>query len=52
MGAGTLSTRERGVPAGFNIVEIGEREVHVAAQGWTGSHFETLRTWSLDRRSA
>ncbi len=49
-GAGTLSVRERGVPAGFNIVEADEREIHVKAQAWKGSHYETSRTWSLDRR--
>lgn len=49
-GAGTLSLRERGVPAGFNIVEADEREIHVKAQAWKGSHYETARTWSLDRR--
>lgn len=49
-GAGTLSMRERGVPAGFNIVEVDDREIHIKAQAWTGSHFETTRTWSLDRR--
>lgn len=49
-GAGTLSVRERGVPASFNVVEIEEAEMRVAALGWTGSHFEPYRTWSLDRR--
>jgi 3',5'-cyclic AMP phosphodiesterase CpdA len=50
VGAGTLSLRERGVPAGFNIVEIERAAIRVAALGWTGSHFEPYRTWSLDRR--
>lgn len=50
VGAGTLSTRERGVPAGFNVVEIEGAAIRVAALGWTGSHFESYRTWSLDRR--
>jgi len=49
-GAGTLSVRERGVPAGFNIIEADAREIRVVAQAWTRSHFETTRTWSLDRR--
>jgi len=49
-GAGTLSVRERGVPAGFNVVEIEDVEMRVAALAWTGSHFEPYRTWSLDRR--
>jgi 3',5'-cyclic AMP phosphodiesterase CpdA len=50
VGASTLSTRERGVPAGFNVVEIEGAAIRIAALGWTGSHFESYRTWSLDRR--
>jgi 3',5'-cyclic AMP phosphodiesterase CpdA len=48
--AGTLSQRERGVPAGFNILEADAAAVRVTALAWSGSHFEPLRTWSLDRR--
>jgi 3',5'-cyclic AMP phosphodiesterase CpdA len=50
IGAGTLSTRERGAPAGFNIIEFDESEVRVTAQGWTGSKFEPTRTWAVTRR--
>jgi hypothetical protein len=50
VGAGTLSVRERGVPPGFNVVEIERAAIRVAALVWTGSHFEPYRTWSLDRR--
>lgn len=50
-GAGTLSVRERGVPAGFNIVEADDREIRIMAQAWKGSHFETSRTWALERRT-
>lgn len=50
VGAGTLSVRERGSPSGFNVVEIDEAAIRVVALGWTGSHFEPYRTWSLDRR--
>jgi 3',5'-cyclic AMP phosphodiesterase CpdA len=49
-GAGTLSVRERGVPASFNVVEIDEAALRIAALGWTGSHFEPFRTWAVDRR--
>jgi 3',5'-cyclic AMP phosphodiesterase CpdA len=52
VGAGTLSIRERGVPAGFNVVEIDGAAIRIAALGWTGSHFEPYRTWSLDRRES
>jgi 3',5'-cyclic AMP phosphodiesterase CpdA len=50
VGAGTLSVRERGVPAGFNVVDIEGAAIRIAALGWTGSHYEPYRTWSLDRR--
>jgi hypothetical protein len=52
VGAGTLSLRLRGSPPGFNVVEWDAREMRVQAMGWTGSHFEPHRTWSLPRRSA
>lgn len=50
-GAGTLSTRERGVAPGFNIIETDEAELHVTALAWNGSRFESARAWSLARRS-
>lgn len=51
VGAATLSLRERGAPAGFNIVSWDKGCIHVVAHGWTGSHFEVQKTWSLDRRA-
>ncbi len=50
VGAGTLSIRERGAPAGFNLVESDPTCVRIQAMAWTGSHFHPARTWSLDRR--
>lgn len=50
VGAGTLSVRERGVPPGFNVLEIDEAQVRVVAQCWRGSHYEPSRTWAVDRR--
>lgn len=50
VGAGTLSLRERGVPASFNVLEIDEVAIRIVALGWTGSRFEPVRNWSLDRR--
>ena len=50
VGAGTLSVRERGVPPGFNLLEIERATIRIAALAWTGSHFEPYRTWSVDRR--
>ncbi len=51
VGASTLSQRERGCPAGFNVIEADEGCVRVTAQGWTGSRWEAQRTWGLDRRA-
>jgi len=50
VGAGTLSVRERGVPPGFNLLDIERATIRIAALAWTGSHFEPFRTWSVDRR--
>jgi 3',5'-cyclic AMP phosphodiesterase CpdA len=50
VGAGTLSVRERGVPPGFNVVEVEDGCFRVTALAWTGSHFEPYRTWALNRR--
>jgi 3',5'-cyclic AMP phosphodiesterase CpdA len=52
VGASTLSLRQRGVPIGFNWVEVTAATVRVTALAWTGSHFEPWRTWSIDRRTA
>ena len=51
VGAGTLSVRERGVPPSFNVLDIEGAAIRIAALGWTGSHFEPYRTWSVDRRA-
>lgn len=50
VGASTLSIRERGVPIGFNCIEVEDACVTVTALAWTGSHFEPWRTWRIDRR--
>ena len=52
VGAGTLSLRERGSPAGFNLIEADLGEVRITSMGWTGSHFEPQRTWGFERRGA
>ena len=52
VGASTLSLRERGVPAGFNVIEAEPECIRVTAFGWTGHGFEPQRTWGLDRRIA
>lgn len=50
IGCGTLSVRERGAVAGFNVVNWDDESIAVTALGWTGSGFEPQRTWNLDRR--
>ncbi len=50
VGASTLSLRERGAPAGFNVIEVDDDRIGVMALGWTGTHFETVRSWGFDRR--
>ncbi len=51
VGAGTLSTRLRGAPPGFNCI-VGDAEaITVTAMGWGGSRFEPYRTWALPRRA-
>jgi len=50
VGASTLSVRERGVPIGFNCIEIRDECVTCTALAWTGSKFEPWRTWNMDRR--
>jgi 3',5'-cyclic AMP phosphodiesterase CpdA len=49
IGAGTLSLRTRGTPAGFTLIEIDAQTVNVTALGWKGAAFETYRTWPLPR---
>ena len=50
VGASTLSRRERGVPAGFNLIEVDAQCIRVTSQGWIGARFEAQRTWGFDRR--
>jgi len=49
IGAGTLSMRTRGTPAGFNLIEVDAQTVNVTALGWNGVEFETYRSWPLPR---
>lgn len=50
VGAGTLSVRERGAPAGFNVIEGAAETIKVTALAWTGSALDVWREWSLPRR--
>jgi 3',5'-cyclic AMP phosphodiesterase CpdA len=50
VGAGTLSVRERGAPAGFNLIEADADAIRVTALAWTGEGLGTWRDWTLPRR--
>ena len=52
VGASTLSLRERGSPAGFNLIEADDTQIQVTALGWTGARLEPQRSWGFDRRRA
>jgi 3',5'-cyclic AMP phosphodiesterase CpdA len=52
VGASTLSVRERGSPAGFNVVAFDRDTIRVQALAWTGSTFEPWRDWTFPRRQA
>jgi 3',5'-cyclic AMP phosphodiesterase CpdA len=52
VGAGTLSTRERGAPAGFNVIEAEAASIRVTALAWTGEALGVWREWTLTRRAA
>jgi len=50
IGAGTLSVRTRGTPAGFSQIVVDETRIAVTALGWTGTRFEPAQLWEVARR--
>ena len=50
IGAGTLSVRERGAPAGFNLIEFDDTEIKVTSLAWSGANFADWRNWTFERR--
>ena len=50
VGSGTLSVRERGVPPGFNVIEVDDVDIRITALAWERTQFVTWRTWSVPRR--
>jgi len=50
VGSGTLSVRERGVPPGFNVIEVDDVDIRITALAWDRTQFVTWRTWSVPRR--
>jgi 3',5'-cyclic AMP phosphodiesterase CpdA len=52
IGAGTLSLRTRGTPAGFSIIVADAETVRMTALGWTGANFEPVMRWSAPRHGS
>jgi 3',5'-cyclic AMP phosphodiesterase CpdA len=50
VGAGTLSLRLRGVPPGFNVLDVAGDQLTVTALGWTGRELHVQQTWSVTLR--
>jgi 3',5'-cyclic AMP phosphodiesterase CpdA len=50
VGAGTLSLRLRGVPPGFNVLDIAGDQLTVTALGWTGRDLDVQNTWEVELR--
>lgn len=50
VGAGTLSTRERGACPGFNVIEVDAGQIQVTALSWSGRELAPSQTWALDKR--
>jgi 3',5'-cyclic AMP phosphodiesterase CpdA len=51
IGAGTLSLRERGVPAGFNVIEAEAQSIRVRAMAWDGSALASQNEWVVPLRA-
>jgi len=50
VGAGTLSLRTRGSPAGLSLLTAEPDCVRVVALGWADPRFEPIHSWTLPRR--
>ncbi len=50
VGAGTLSRRLRGAPAGFNLIESDAACVTIRSLGWTDGAYRPWRTFAFARR--
>lgn len=50
VGCGTLSDRERGAAASFNLIDWDDAEIAVTVMAWTGARFEESQVWRLPRR--
>ena len=52
VGAGTLSVRERGTPASFNMIEADALEIRVGVLAWNGRALAPWMNWTFPRRQA
>jgi 3',5'-cyclic AMP phosphodiesterase CpdA len=50
LGAGTLSLRTRGTPAGFSTIVAEDELFRVTALAWGKDRFEPMQSWELPRR--
>lgn len=50
LGAGTLSLRTRGTPAGFSTIVAEAERITVTALGWSGDRFDEIQSWELPRK--
>ncbi|HWE46464.1 MAG TPA: metallophosphoesterase [Caulobacteraceae bacterium] len=50
VGAGTLSLRLRGSPAGFNRIVWDDEEIRITPMNWTDDRFVAGETWRYERR--
>ena len=50
VGAGTLSLRLRGAPAGFNCIQWDDAEIRITPMRWIDDRFDAGETWRYERR--
>ena len=51
VGAGTLSLRERGVPPGFNVIDVDGDEMAVSGMAWEAGRLAVRDHWVVPLRS-
>ncbi len=49
VGAGTLSLRTRGAPAGFTTITVEDGQIDIMSQAWDGAGFQPAQTWRFAR---
>lgn len=51
VGAGTLSRRERGAPASFNVIELDGERMTVSVIAWAGGRLDAGSVWAVPLRA-